>query len=217
VYGTSYGATLAQAYVRRYPDSVRTLVLDGGTRIDVPFYGRFAANAQHALDQVAKRCAADTACSKAFPNWRAEFSRLVRAWNARPVHNRKNETTTGTGLAGVVQNMLLDASSAASIPLLVSRAARGDYGPLNLHISNSGPQLQLMFWSIWCNEPWVGLGARGPWHTDFDGYAAVSVADHRRTCGFLPKRAEPASAWTLPRSRVRCSRSSAAPTRRTRS
>ena len=36
VYGTSYGATAAQVYLKRHPDSVRTIVLDGATAIDVP-------------------------------------------------------------------------------------------------------------------------------------------------------------------------------------
>jgi pimeloyl-ACP methyl ester carboxylesterase len=38
VYGGSYGATLAQVYLRRYPASIRTLVLDGATLLDVPVF-----------------------------------------------------------------------------------------------------------------------------------------------------------------------------------
>ena len=30
--------------------------------------------------------------------------------------------------------------------------------------------------SIWCNEPWAGLDAKGPWGTDFDSY---TTAQHR--------------------------------------
>ena len=64
VYGTSYGATLAQVYLARHPRSVRTVVLDGGTLLDIPFFERFAVNGQRALDQVARRCAADRACAR---------------------------------------------------------------------------------------------------------------------------------------------------------
>lgn len=202
VYGASYGATAAQVYVKRHPSAVRTVVLDGGTAIDVPFYGRFAENAQRALDRLAARCAADHVCAKAYPAWRATFGRLVRAWDAHPVRTARDERTTGRGLAGVVQSMLLDAATATAIPHLVTRAAAGDYVPLNQRIEQGGPILQLMYWSIWCNEPWVGLGAKGPWHTDFDSYTRASVADHRNTCNLLPKRAEPRAAWTFPSSRV---------------
>ena len=202
VYGTSYGATAAQVYLKRHPASVRTVVLDSGTAIDVSFYGRFAPNAEQALAQVAKRCAADRACSRAYPNWRGQLSALIRRWDARPVRNRKGETIDGAGLAGVIQGMLRDAGDAAEIPFLVSRTAAGNYQRLNEQVNDDGPTLQLMFWSIWCNEPWVGLGARGPWRTDFDGYTRSSIAFHRQACSYLPKRAEPASAWTSPRSRV---------------
>jgi pimeloyl-ACP methyl ester carboxylesterase len=199
VYGTSYGATAAQVYLKRHRHSVRTLILDGATAIDVPFYGRFARNAQHALVRLERRCAAEAACARAFPHWPQTLTRLIRAWNARPVHRLRSVTITGDELAGVVQTMLLSADSAASIPLVVARAAAGDYGPLNQQVEPGTFTTQLMFWSIWCNEPWVGLGAKGPWHTDFDGYTAQTIAGYRRACSYLPRRAEPAGAWTLPR------------------
>jgi pimeloyl-ACP methyl ester carboxylesterase len=52
--------------------------------------------------------------------------------------------------------------------------------------------------SIWCNEPWTGLDASGPWGTDFDGYTTHQIAAFRRACSTVPKRAEPRSLWTLP-------------------
>ena len=62
--GSSYGATAAQVYLRLHPASVRTLILLGGTSIDVPFFGRFAVNAQRALDQLASLCASDPPAGK---------------------------------------------------------------------------------------------------------------------------------------------------------
>jgi pimeloyl-ACP methyl ester carboxylesterase len=198
VYGTSYGATAAQVYLKRHRHSVRTLILDGATFLDVPFYGRFARNAQHALAQVAKRCAAAPACARAFPRWPATLARLIRAWNVHPVHRTRSATITGDELAGVVQAMLLSADSAASIPLVVSRAAVGEYGPLNEQVEPGAFSTQLMFWSIWCNEPWVGLDAKGPWGTEFDGYTAALMSQYRRMCSYLPGRSEPPAAWQRP-------------------
>ena len=85
VYGTSYGATAAQAYLNRYPHSVRTVVLDGGTLLGIPFYSRFAGNGERALDALAVRCRAAAACAAAYPHWRADLARLIRAWNAKPI------------------------------------------------------------------------------------------------------------------------------------
>ncbi|HEY7344155.1 MAG TPA: alpha/beta fold hydrolase, partial [Gaiella sp.] len=40
VIGSSYGATAAQVFLKLHPSSVRTVVLLGGTAIDVPFFAR---------------------------------------------------------------------------------------------------------------------------------------------------------------------------------
>ena len=195
VIGSSYGATAAQVYLKLHPSSVRTLMLTGGTAIDVPYFDRYALNAQRALDQLAGLCNSEPSCRKAYPDWARQFSKLVKAWNAEPA------LMTGDELASVVQDMLLDLTKAVSIPLVVSRAAKGDYVPLEQ--ADSGDldvDLNLMGSSIWCNEPWTGLDAKGPWGTDFDSYTTALIAAFRKECRTIPKRAEPRSLWTLPAS-----------------
>jgi pimeloyl-ACP methyl ester carboxylesterase len=97
--------------------------------------------------------------------------------------------------------MLLDLTDAVSIPLVVSRAAAGDYAPL-MQVGprefNADPNL--MGSSIWCNEPWTGLNATGPWGTDFDSYTSDRIAAFRQAGSSVQKRAEPRSLWTLPAS-----------------
>jgi TAP-like protein len=84
-------------------------------------------------------------------------------------------------------------------PLACASAAKGDYGPLE--DAGSGDldvDLNRMAKSIWCNEPWTGLDATGPWGTDFDSYTTARIAVFGRECSSVPTRAEPRSAWTLP-------------------
>jgi pimeloyl-ACP methyl ester carboxylesterase len=193
VIGSSYGATAAQVYLKLHPSSVRTLVLTGGTAIDVPFFDRYAVNAQRAIDQLATLCASDPGCRKAFPGWERRFGQLVKAWNAQP------GPMTGDELASVVQFMLRNLTKAVSIPLVVGRAAAGDYAPLEQQDARGlDADLNLMGASIWCNEPWTGLDAKGPWGTDFDTLTAAKIAALRKECSSVPKRAEPRSLWTLP-------------------
>jgi pimeloyl-ACP methyl ester carboxylesterase len=194
VIGSSYGATAAQIYLKLHPSSVRTLILSGGTAIDIPFFGRFAVNAQGALDQLADLCASDPDCRRTFPGWKRQFGELVKAWNADPEHG-----ITGYELASVVHVMLLDGTKAVSIPLVVSSAAKGDYKALeDADTEDLKVDLNLMGSSIWCNEPWTGLDAIGPWGTDFDSYTAARIAAFRNACSSAAKRVEPRSLWTLP-------------------
>jgi len=196
VFGGSYGATAAQLYLKLHPSSVHTLILSGASALDVPFLARYAVNAQHALDQLAQLCASQAACRRVFPDWERKFGALVKAWDAQPVHGM-----TGAELAAVVHNMLRSLNTAVSIPLVVSSAARGDYGPLE----HAGPGdsyagLSLMRASIWCNEPWAGLDATGPWGTDFDSSTTEFIAKLRTACGSVRRRSEPRTLWSLPTS-----------------
>lgn len=202
LYGVSYGATLAQVYLARHPRSVRTVVLDGATLLDVPFWGRFAVNGQRALDLVATRCAREPACARAFPSWPAQLRALIENWNARPAAVSQQLTLSGDDLAGVIQLMTQNAATTASIPLVVSRAAAGRYAPLAAQIPTSGSESPVMYWSIWCNERWVGLDATGPWGTYLDGYVAAQLARYRFVCGYVPDHAEPASNLARVRSNV---------------
>jgi pimeloyl-ACP methyl ester carboxylesterase len=90
-------------------------------------------------------------------------------------------------------------NKAVSIPLIVASAAKGDYTPLD-QAGDAGdlPVTIGLMSSIWCNEPWVGLDAKGPWGTDFDSYATAQIASVRHQCDSVLKRAEPRSLWKLP-------------------
>jgi len=147
-----------------------------------------------ALDQLARLCASDPGCVAAVPGWRRQFGELVKSLHAHPANG-----VTGDELASIVQAMLLDLQQAVSIPLVISRAAGGDYEPLE----QAGPGgvdagLNLMGSSIWCNEPWTGIDATGPWGTDFDSYTTAWIAALGESCSSVPERAEPRSLWTLP-------------------
>lgn len=202
VYGTSYGATLAQVFLNRHPGSVRTMVLDGATFLDVSFFGRFAANGHGALGKIADRCAADPRCAASFPTWRRTLPALVARWNASPVTLSDGSRITGDGLASVIQTMSLDAGKARWIPLAVTSAARGDLTTLSSFLDPGGVSTSIMYWSIMCNEPWVGLDARGPFHTYLDGTTASRLAGMRTICSSLPRRAAQKGDWRRPRGAI---------------
>ncbi|MGZ4439977.1 MAG: alpha/beta fold hydrolase [Gaiellaceae bacterium] len=204
LYGISYGATAAQVFLRRHPGSVRTVVLDGATLLDVPFMSRFASNGQRALDLIASRCAAQPGCARAFPTWRADLLPLLARLQAAPVTVQVAGTATVVDdltVEGEIQDMTRSDDSAAWVPLLVSRAAAGDYSVLTAHLSPPAPpNLSVMYWSSKCNEPWWGedpvamaADAKG---TYLEHSIAVGLESDQIVCAGFPKRAEPPEQWT---------------------
>src|SRR6185503_15169319 len=117
------------------------------------------------------------------------------AWNAHPEHG-----VTGDEFASVVHAMLLALDKAVSIPLVVSRAAAGDYEPLEQAGSGDLPFTIGLMASIWCNEPWAGLDETGPWGTEFDSYTTAQIASVRHQCSEVVRRNEPRTLWRLPAS-----------------
>jgi pimeloyl-ACP methyl ester carboxylesterase len=199
LYGSSYGATLAQEFLIRHPHSVRTIVLDGATLVSIPFYSRFAANGQRALEAVAARCHDSPGCAEAYPGWTSQLVRLIRAWNRRPIHLPAAGRFTGDQLAGIVQSLTTSVEGAAELPDLVARAAAGDLVPLSEHVAGGeGIAPSLMFWSIICNEPWVGLGRLSPGASYLDGFTRDAFSTSRVVCALLPAGHEKAAEWELP-------------------
>ena len=70
LYGVSYGATLAQAFLARHGSSVRTATLDSGSLPGVRVFQAEPRNAERALAKVLARCRADRACRRAYPETR---------------------------------------------------------------------------------------------------------------------------------------------------
>lgn len=84
VYGGSYGTRVGLHYLRRYPDSVRTLILDGVVPADLSLGPGIALTAQQALENVFARCTASTACTDSFGSVDEHFDRLVSSLREQP-------------------------------------------------------------------------------------------------------------------------------------
>jgi pimeloyl-ACP methyl ester carboxylesterase len=164
LYGVSYGATLAQAYVRRYPESVRSLVLDSGSLADVRIYDVSARNAEHALLAELARCAAAPACRRAYPHSRRQLGEVLARGPHVAAASNRNVLMPPNDVAWTVNWLSETAENATLIPYGVDAAAHGDYAPLaasyikELGGSNLEPLARLVpFWVILCSEPWAAF------------------------------------------------------------
>ncbi len=73
LYGGSYGSTAALAYLRQYPQRVRTATVAGVAPPDMKLPLPFGKGVQNALEHVFADCAADEKCRAAFPRPMADL------------------------------------------------------------------------------------------------------------------------------------------------
>lgn len=158
LYGGSYGATAAQVYVARHGAHAAAAVLDGASLLDVPLFERMPRATQRSFDALSTRCAADATCRSVAPDVTADFRAVLARLRTSPVHDGAF-TLDVAGAEGAVRLALRNPAAAARLPLLLHRAAAGDFRPLldfwegSAADGESAPQL--MYWAIVCAEGWA--------------------------------------------------------------
>ena len=95
LWGGSYGTRLALEVMRRFPQSVRSVVLDAVYPPEVDLYVQAPANFERALNRLFDACAANTICAAAHPNLRDDFFATVEGLNAEPVVLETEDPITG--------------------------------------------------------------------------------------------------------------------------
>ncbi|MEE8531348.1 MAG: alpha/beta hydrolase, partial [Hyphomicrobium sp.] len=164
--GTSYGTRVAQHFARRYPESTRTMVLDGVVPPQLPLGPGIALKAQAALHNIFARCAEDPGCNERFPEIDLDFASLrarledgpVTVSFADPVTGRQTSLDFGRNeLAVAVRLLSYQPRSIALIPLLVHEAANDNFVPLaaqfQMTVSSLADALALgMHNSVVCTE-----------------------------------------------------------------
>jgi len=139
LYGVSYGTRVAQHYARRYPESTRSIVIDGVVPPQLSLGPEIATESQKAVDNILTRCTEDESCNERFPGLKDSFSRVVQDLRENsidlmvpnPSTGRPESVTFGSGeFAGAVRLLAYHPNSIAIMPLLLHEAGEGNLVPL---------------------------------------------------------------------------------------
>jgi len=202
--GVSYGTRMAQQYLMRYPDAVRSVVLDSVVPNSQALGEDFARNLDDALKAQFARCTAEPACKKQFGDPDQTLYQLRDALRANPhlVSFRDPESyqtvkrvLNEDALASVVRMFAYTPATAALLPLSIDAAAHGDVGPLLGQAKIlSGDLAELMGsgmqYSVICSED-ADLLTQRP--QDADTILGTHMIDAlKAVCSVWPKGTRPA-------------------------
>jgi pimeloyl-ACP methyl ester carboxylesterase len=136
----SYGTRVAQHYLQRFPDAVRTLIIDGVVPIGLALGPDIALNAQATLNAILARCSELAYCAEAFPDLEGHLRELSARLQREPVPLEVPHPVTGrrasislhyAQLAMSLRLMSYAPETAALIPLIIDEAAvQRNYLPL---------------------------------------------------------------------------------------
>jgi pimeloyl-ACP methyl ester carboxylesterase len=146
VWGGSYGSRVALRYMKRYPQSIRTAVLDGVAPTSLHLPDDALATSEAELRSALDACAASEGCARAYPNILATFDRLLNELRTKPqavslMHPASGKLVNGTvsdrTLVTLIWPMLYMPEGSRMVPSLIAQAAQGNFAPLAATMSAS--------------------------------------------------------------------------------
>ena len=140
LYGSSYGTIVAQQYLRRFPNRVRSVILDGVVPPQLALGATSALDAQAALSSIFSRCVRQSACHSRFGDPAAAFRQVREQLAGHPVWVDLTDPTSGepyrlqftsAHLSMVLRLASYTPELAALLPLDLHEAdASGNFTPL---------------------------------------------------------------------------------------
>ncbi len=193
LFGTSYGVTAAQYYLRQHEDHVRTAVLIGGSLLDIPVFERETGHAQRTLELMFDQCDADTSCHAAYPDLRTEFAALLNRLDQQPVEVAVDGGTvvlTRDYFAAKVEWLTRDTKRIISLPFWIHQAYDKNDWKVFAEAGNHGIGSEVMSYSIRCSEKWAAFNPEEVMQKDKDsylyGWSVTQVQQTSLICKYVP-------------------------------
>lgn len=198
LWGVSYGTRVALMYLKYFPDTTRTVVIDGVAPPGIlPLEA--ARDGKRALDRVLALCNEEATCGAAFPQLAAHYAELHERYR-EPLPVDLRDPNTGNLKSVELRSSLIDAmlfqmlySREASrlIPLFIEQLHAGNLQPLTWVNNTSAGINVAMHYSVICSEdvPRIPADELATASTDAGVFVYELLVQPRvETCNFWPKR-----------------------------
>lgn len=128
LYGVSYGTLLAQHFMRRFPNSARSVILDAVVPTQTNFITQIPYTMNRAYKALFSACANDPQCNANYPNLEQVFFELVAKLNREPLRIPLTDPETsrryqwhfdGNDLTETVFQLLYSSEILPILPMLI--------------------------------------------------------------------------------------------------
>jgi pimeloyl-ACP methyl ester carboxylesterase len=170
LYGVSYGTLLAQHYMRQFPDSLRSVILDGVVPPQTNFNLNGAQTMNRSFEELFKACQKDLSCNKAYPDLEKVFYETVDKLNKTPARISLTDSNAtppvtyqhavidgDTFMSGIFQ-MLYAGAIIPALPRVIFEAHQGKFdffGRIFSQLVFDRSMSYGMYYSVFCSEDGV--------------------------------------------------------------
>jgi len=196
--GISYGTRKALTYLKLFPDSLRSIILDGVVPQQEPLAQSHEKNLTSALHKQFVQCSKQPACKEAFGDIEQKMWDLFDSVETDKPKIRLQDYKTGEysemtvtkdSLAGAIRMFAYSANSMHLLPLMIDKASKGQIETLasqaNMIAHAMDSSITNVELSIICAEdvPFYSESTAKPEHTIFD---KNFITDMHKTCDVWP-------------------------------
>ncbi|WP_245961398.1 alpha/beta hydrolase [Thalassotalea euphylliae] len=202
VYGGSYGTRAALIYMRMFPESLNSVVLDSVAPLDMRI-GLFGQSGARSYELLLNNCQAEESCQKAFPNLDQDYQKVFAELVAKPVELSIPHPRLGTAtkliidadkFVSTIQQQLYSLTGRSMMPLVINQAAQGNFMPFVGVLAQAdekqprGSVYTNLLMNIACNEDFP-LIAEQDWQADASNQFARNISHRgvRLVCPLWPK------------------------------
>lgn len=162
LYGISYSTRLMLNYVRAFPASVRSVILDSVLPPTANWDETGIDHVLASLNLIFRRCKGDKECNDKYPNLEGKFYSAVEKLDKAPatVEAMVDAKAVPVRIGGrdfvdLIYNLLEGSRSLAIIPWTIDAVEKGTVEPLKTYAENiltSSGFIWGMRYSVWCSE-----------------------------------------------------------------
>ena len=172
LWGGSYGTKTVSLYLKRYPEHVRSIIVDGVLPPDQSLFLSAPSSAERALGKLIDDCNAQPSCAAAFPDFKKQVNDLVERAVQGEIAFKGIDPVSGKHLdidldfeivVESIRSVMYGAEGTTLLPYVVNEAHSGNLTPMLASLLGSSAIADTIYmgatFSLLCGEDVASISA----------------------------------------------------------